>query len=87
MKNDKTKSSWNHRVLAHEYKDEVVFQIHEVYYNEEGKPNGSTKDGVIVVGESKKDIAWTLNKMKECLKDPILWAGDRFPEEYKGEEI
>ena len=30
---------WNHRILAHEYKGEVYLQIHEVYYDEEGKLN------------------------------------------------
>jgi hypothetical protein len=27
-------------------------------------------------------MRWTLNKMKECLKKPILLAGDDFPKEY-----
>ena len=30
---------WNYRILAHDYKGEVYLQIHEVYYDEEGKPN------------------------------------------------
>ena len=29
------------------------------------------------------DIKFTLDKMQECLTKPILWYGDRFPEEYK----
>ena len=31
---------WNYRVLAHKQFDEVYFYIHEVYYDEEGNPNG-----------------------------------------------
>lgn len=73
-------SHWNHRVLAHKYNDEVVFEIHEVYYDDNGVPNGycSTR----VSGDSIKGIKWTLNRMKDCLKRPILWGGDKFPEEY-----
>lgn len=27
---------------------------------------------------------WVLQKMNECLEKPILWADDRWPEEYSG---
>jgi hypothetical protein len=75
--------SWNHRVLAHEFKDEIYFQVHEVYYDDEGKPHAHTANAVSIGAESLKDIKWTLNRMKEALKKPILWAGDKFPNEYK----
>lgn len=29
---------WNHRILAHKNGDDWFFQIHEVYYDETGKP-------------------------------------------------
>ena len=74
---------WNHRVLAHKHKDEVYFEIHEVLYDESGIPNGYTEKGITVGGETVKGMLWTLNKMKECLKKPILWAGEDFPNEYK----
>ena len=78
-----SKSTWNHRILAHPDGDEVFLQIHEVYYDENHKPNGYTKNAARVCGSSGRDLAWTLDKMKECLKKPVLWAGERFPEEYK----
>lgn len=74
---------WNHRILAHKYDDEILFQIHEVYYDDEGKPRGYTENGIPVMSESIKGITWTLNKMLACRKKPILWAGDNFPNEYK----
>lgn len=74
---------WNHRILAHEHSGEITFQIHEVYYDESGIPNSYTANAVGVTSESLKGITWTLNKMKECRKKPILWAGDKFPNEYK----
>lgn len=73
---------WNHRVLAHKYQEEIYFEIHEVYYDENGIPNGYKEKPVTIGGENIKGMRWALNKMKECLKKPILWAGDDFPKEY-----
>ena len=75
--------AWNHRILAHEHNGEVYLQIHEVYYNENNIPDSYSKYGVSVGGETLKDIKWTLNKMMDCLSKPILWAGEKFPNECK----
>ena len=72
---------WNHRILAHEHKGEIYLKIHEVYYNENGIPVLYTNNPTDVCGDDLKSIRWTLNKMKECIGKPILWAGDRFPNE------
>ena len=74
--------SWNHRVLAHKNGDEFWFSIHEVYYDKKGTPESYTVNGVIVGGNSIKDLSWTLDKMKECLDKPILSA-ENFPNIYK----
>lgn len=75
--------NWNHRLLAHQSPNgEVYLHIHEVYYDENGKPNGYTEDPVSVGGETVREITWVLNRMKECRKKPILWAGEKFPSEY-----
>jgi len=34
-------------------------------------------------GQSVKELEHTLQKMTAALSKPILWAGSRFPEEYK----
>jgi len=75
--------SWNHRVLAHksDIGEDMYLQIHEVYYDEGGKPNGCTKDGVSVGADNIEDMNWVIGKMKECLDKPILLADD-FPNEY-----
>lgn len=76
--------SWNNRVLVHEDSEgDYFFQIHEVYYNEDGSPRGYTARGTTPHGNSIEDIDWGLDMMKKCLNKPILWAGDRFPEEFK----
>lgn len=75
--------SWNHRILAHKDGDEMYFQIHEVYYDKDGKPEGYTANSVSVGSESLDGIKWVLDKMKECTSKPILLADD-FPNEYNG---
>jgi len=75
---------WNYRVLANKYKDEIFFDIHEVYYSKNNKPNGYTENPVSVGGDSLKSIKHTLKKMKESLKKPILWGEDKFPSKYNG---
>lgn len=77
---------WNHRILAHEDNNDIFLQVHEVYYDNDGKPEGYTEKAVGVSGDSLKSITWTLNKMKECRKKPILWAGDKFPSEYNDKQ-
>jgi hypothetical protein len=73
---------WNHRVIAHDEHKEVYFQIHEVYYDKEGTPDGYTKEGVSVGADSIKGLRWTLRKMRKTLKSKVL-SKTNFPKEYK----
>jgi hypothetical protein len=75
--------TWNHRVLAHEHNGEMFFEIHEVHYEGE-VPKMYTVDSVSVSGESIADLRWVLDKMQSCLDKPVLWKGDKFPQEYEG---
>ena len=79
-------SHWNHRVLATEHNGEIFFGVHEVYYDDEGKPNASTKEAVRIGSECIEGIQWQLTKIYECLQKPILWGDERFPQEFKMEE-
>jgi len=74
---------WNHRILAHKHKGKVYLSLHEVFYDKKGKPDGYTENPITVVGEDLKSIKWTLKKMKQCSKKPILWAGKKFPKKFK----
>jgi len=74
-------TTWNFRVLAHKEGEDVLLQIHRVYYDEQNKPVAYSEKGVEVYSESVEGIEWVLNKMKECLTKPILSAKD-FPNEY-----
>lgn len=72
---------WNHRLIATEHKGETYYQIHEVYYDKDGVPNGYTSNPISVSGESIEDIRWVLDKMKECLNKPVIWGDNKFPQE------
>ena len=74
---------WNYRVLAHEEEGEIFLAIHEVYYNEKGKPERYSQECAIVIGSDIKDLKWQLNKMLLYLDKPILLAGENFPKEFK----
>jgi len=67
--------TWNHRVLYHAPTDknpDEWFAIHEVYYDENGKPTMCTKEPVEPFGESldelKEDMQWFL----AALDKPVL---------------
>lgn len=79
--------SWNHRILAKEQilpsgEKHYYFSIHEVHY-EDAKPVAYSAIATDVGGESIRSITWLLTKMMKARKKPILWYGDRFPEEFK----
>ncbi len=84
--------SWNHRILASkefhtngesEIYFEIYFAIHEVYYDKNGVPDGYTANAIKVGSDTIEGIQWTIDKMQECLKKPILWAEPLFPQEYE----
>jgi hypothetical protein len=46
-------NSWNYRIMRHKYEtDEVGYEIHEVYYDEEGKPWEWTENAKAPFGET-----------------------------------
>ena len=75
-------SYWNYRILAKENDEELYFQLHEVYY-ENDVPYAYTSDPVAVESETLTDLKLTLKYMKHALKKPVLWYGEKFPTECK----
>lgn len=82
---------WNHRVLlekldnafAIDMDDQYSLQIHEVFYDKEGIPNGYTANSITINGDDLHSISWTVRRISDCLKKPILWKGEKFPQEVK----
>jgi hypothetical protein len=64
--------SWNHRLIRHNHKGEVYYQIHTVYYNEKGEPDGCSLSGSPVGGDDIDEVKWVLDEMRECLNEPVL---------------
>lgn len=60
--------------------------IYEVYYDENNIPNSYSSNAIdLQYYEDTDSILWDLNKMLFALDKPIIWYGDKFPEEYKND--
>lgn len=78
-------TTWNHRVMnmKSENNGEDLFQIHEVHYDESGRPKMYTERSVGPVGESLDVLAKELELFTAALTKPVL-APDDFPAEPGG---
>jgi hypothetical protein len=67
-------STWNYRVLKRtdQKSGEVIYAIHEVYYDEHGKPEGCTEENVAPMGESLAELQDDLDHYQQALKKPVL---------------
>ena len=63
---------WDYRVLAKECEGELMFGIHEIYYDGDGVPEMCTQDAVDVVGDNLAELVQTLAWMRKALRQPIL---------------
>lgn len=73
-------SHWNHRVIKHVYDtpdgDQAVwYNIHEVYYNEDGTIWAHTENPTAGHGETIEELRESLERMLKCLEFPILEEG------------
>lgn len=78
--------SWNYRLMAKEFPcGTVEFDIYEVYYNENGVANATSKESVSPGGYTTViEVKDSLELMLKALDKPILWYNeDKFPQEYK----
>ena len=64
---------WNHRVLeSHTETGEPHYAIHEVYYDDSGKPISRSVDAVKPVGEDLLTLACELAMFRRALRKPVL---------------
>lgn len=78
------KSTWNHRILAHQNPDDSVsLMLHEVHYVH-GMPV-TYNDGAVMIGDRLADLIEQSRMIQEAMfsQNPILWAGDKFPQVYE----
>lgn len=71
--------SWNHRVVRRTYShahrdDTILYQIHEVYYNEDGHLTISsiTEEPIRIMEETVDDLRKTVERLTKCLEYPII---------------
>lgn len=74
--------NWNYRLMKREYlnpinqEKEVIYGIHEVYYDEDGNPNGWSKEPENISSETIEGIQWQIEKFQEALTKPLLDYSD-----------
>lgn len=68
---------WNYRVIQTTYPSgEVDFGVYEVYYDNEGRITAYTEDPVPAVCETIEELRQDLQRMLECLDNPVLVASE-----------
>ena len=75
--------SWNHRVIRrvrnpNGNEEETFHALHEVYYDEQDRIKGWTKDAMAPIGETVEELRAELRMFTAALDKPVL-------EEAKGE--
>ena len=60
--------SWSYRVV----KKEDIYGIHEVYYDDDGKPDMCTENPIIMDADSADDLEWMIKQFKIAMNQPWL---------------
>lgn len=74
--------TWNYRVLefVDPATDEPWQAIHEVHYDDDGKPASYSEEPAVVMshdaGNNVAELGWVLDKMREALSKPALVERD-----------
>lgn len=66
---------WNYRVMRHTWKawpDVEIFQIHEVYYDEDGSPGTWTLNSKAPRGTSLDELREDFRLMTQAFERPVL---------------
>ena len=73
--------TWNHRVVHRVIQGDDFYGIHEVFYDDEGRPDMMTERAVGVCGDNLEELQQTLEWMLQAMDKPILEY-----DEIRGEE-
>lgn len=73
--------SWNYRVIEFVDPDGEPWRaIHEVHYDDAGKPSSYSEDAAIVMSSDGKgdvkELGWVLDRMREALEKPVMVERD-----------
>lgn len=64
--------AWDYRVMKRTAGDEVWYEIHEVYYDNSGRPVACTEQPSKPFGENITELAADLQYFTEALEKPPL---------------
>ena len=69
--------TWNHRIIrrVHHHSDGTTsesFMVHEVYYDDAGRPVSCTEEGVEPYGETLEELVEELKMFSQAAGMPIL---------------
>ena len=64
--------SWSYRIVKTNVGDVSWYGVHEVYYDDEGKPALVSEEAVSLKEETVDDLDFLIGKIKIALKQPIL---------------
>lgn len=86
------KNGWNYRLCAEDFRDDILFSLREVYYDDNGIPTSYSaqpmdsfylSENEYLSGTPQQDFLEYIELIKQAAEKPILWIGDRWGEEYK----
>jgi len=63
---------WNYRVIHSVDKGQDSFAIHEVFYDDDQKPNGCTSEAISPYGEYWATLKENYDLMEEAFRKPVL---------------
>ena len=68
--------SWNHRVvvMTEENDGDPLFEVREVFYNDDGVPIGHGEPSVM--SDTMEGLSWVIDQMKKALDQPVLKPQD-----------
>ena len=64
--------SWNYRVLKHVAEGEEGYQIHEVYYNEDGSIKACTEEAATCFGGTEEELKEAFKLMEAAFDKPAI---------------
>lgn len=80
--------SFGYRVLAMPEKfmavesDSITLGVHIVYYDKERKAIAYNENPECIIGDTIIELETIQKHIIAAIHKPVLWAGEKFPEEY-----
>jgi len=74
---------WDYRVMAVNDSDDICFELHKMYYDENGAEKMyNATPATPPNNDSIPEVASYVSILKTASQRPVIWRGERFPEVY-----